>query len=495
MIEFRGISHDFGTVPVLRDVSFAVPPGATLGLVGENGAGKSTLMNVLGGNVTPRSGEMYLGGQPYAPRSPAEAVTRGVAFIHQELNLFPNLSIAENIFLTSFPTRLGLLRKRDAMKRTMALLDEVGLEHSPNILVERLSPGQRQLVEIAKALSFDARLVIFDEPTSSLSAREAEVLFELLGLAPARHFRDLHFPHIGRRAAPVRRHRCAQGRCRRRVWATRFVHRGTHDFPHGRPQPDSAVSGAKRFSVSETALEARGLTHPGIARGITFQLRRGEVLGVSGLMGAGRPRWRAYFLIGPLPGREVLLAGRPLKSSAPALRIRQGLAFVTENRREEGLCLAASIAENTGLASLRRFARRPFGWIDRIRNEAAIADMRIAVRLTPTARNTQPVATLSGGNQQKVVLAKWLLAQPLVLILDEPTRGIDIGAKYDIYQLIHQLADRGAGVLIISSEIEELIGVCDRILVMAKGEIRDALSRSEFDRERIMRAAVATGKS
>jgi ribose transport system ATP-binding protein len=238
-------------------------------------------------------------------------------------------------------------------------------------------------------------------------------------------------------------------------------------------------------------LEARQLTQPGVVRNISLSLHCGEVLGIAGLMGAGRSELaRIVFGLDPFARGEVLLKGEVISGLAPHRRIQRGLAFLTEDRREEGLCLEAAIADNISLVSLRRHARGPARLLDFAGLRQAIAEIRRAVRLTPTASDQAPVRALSGGNQQKVVLAKWLMARPDVLILDEPTRGIDVGARFDIYQLIHDLADQGAGVLVISSELEELIGLCDRILVMSHGEIREELSREAFDRERILKAAL-----
>ncbi len=499
MIEFHDIERSFSGVRVLRRVSFALPPGHTLGLVGENGAGKSTLMNLLGGNLQPDAGRMLLGGRDYAPRTPGDATRHGIAFIHQELNLFPNLTIAENLFITAFPKsgRLPLINRRALQARAAALLRQVGLALAPDTLVERLSAGERQLVEIARALSIDARLIIFDEPTTSLSAHETESLFALIGSLRARGISMIYISHTlsevlrlcddivvlrdgevvgaGPRAdfTADRMISLMVGRSLNQLYPTRS----------GKPG-------------EEVALEVKGLTQPGIVRDISFALRKGEVLGLFGLMGAGRSEL-ARLLFGLEAGARgtVLLNGAPVGAASTRRRIELGLAFLTENRRDEGLCMEAAIADNLALVSLRQHCRAPLRLLQAASLRRAVESIRKAVRLTPTARDTQPVKTLSGGNQQKVVLAKWLLARPGVLILDEPTRGIDVGAKFEIYQLIHELAEQGAGVLVISSELEELIGLCDRILVMSCGEIKDALARSEFDRERILRSALQDDKS
>ncbi|MBN2507989.1 MAG: sugar ABC transporter ATP-binding protein [Verrucomicrobia bacterium] len=477
----------------MRGVSFALSGGRTLGLVGENGAGKTTLMNILGGHYPPDEGRMWLGGVPYVPRHPQDAARCGVAFIHQELNLFGNLSIAENLFLTAFPTvgRLPCIHRGNLRRRAAALLEEVGLSAGPDTPVERLSAGEQQLVEIAKALSLDARLMIFDEPTTSLTRQETERLFARMGQLRVRGLSLIYISHnledvlrLCDDIVVLRDGEQVGGGPRAAFTVDRLVSMMvgrsiTRLFP-ARAAPVSAPP----------LLEVRHLTQPGMVADITFTLHRGEVLGLAGLMGSGRSELaRILFGLDPFARGEIRLAGRPLRP-APRRSIRRGLALVTENRREEGLCLEAAIADNLALVTLAAHARGPFGWLERAGLRRAIEGVRGAVRLTPTAPDAAPASTLSGGNQQKVVLAKWLLARPAVWILDEPTRGIDVGAKSELYQLISDLASEGTGVLVISSEIEELFGLCDRILVLSRGEIRDELARDAFDRERVLRAAL-----
>ncbi len=493
-LEFSGLAKSFSGVRVLTEVSLTVPAGHTLGLVGENGAGKSTLMNLVAGNLRPDAGEMRLNGVPHAPASSAAAAHAGVAFIHQELNLFPNLSIAENIFLTAFP-RLGgtpVIDRSRVHARTAALLTEVGLALAPDTPVERLSTGQCQLVEIAKALSQDARLIILDEPTTSLGAHETATLFALMARLKERGIAMIYISHV---LADVLR-LCddlvvlrdgavvGQGSC------NEFTHERLVSLMVGRSLTQFFPERKNRPAV-EPVLEVCNLSEPNIVHDISFTLRRGEILGVAGLMGAGRSELaRILFGLDPYAAGKIIMEGESLGRITPKQLIGRGLAFLTENRRAEGLCLEASIADNITLVALRDQTRTPFRLLDFNRWREAIATMRRAVRLTARADDAQPVRTLSGGNQQKVVLAKWLLAKPRVLILDEPTRGVDVGAKFELYQLIFELADRGAGILLISSEIEELLGLCDRILVMSRGELRADLPRAEFDREKILQAAL-----
>ena len=493
MIELRAIDKSFGGVPVLKGVSFAVSAGHTLGLVGENGAGKSTLMNILGGNHQPDAGEMRLGGQPYAPRHPQDARHGGVAFIHQELNLFGNLSIAENLFLTDFPRagRMPWIDRKALRRQAAALLQRVGLDVPAETLVEKLSAGEQQLVEIAKALASDARLIIFDEPTTSLTSQETGRLFALIGQLRAAGIALIYISHtledvlrlcddiVVLRDGEVAGSGPAPEFTLNRLVSLMVGRSITQLFPPRASSPSAAP-----------LLEVRQLSQPGIAARISFTLHRGEVLGLAGLMGSGRSELaRMLFGLDPYASGQVLLEGSPV-GPGPRENIQRGFVFLTENRREEGLCLEASIADNIALATLPAHASTVLGRLDSKGITRAVGTIRQAMGLTPAARDGSPVKTLSGGNQQKVVLAKWLLARPSVLILDEPTRGIDVGAKFDIYQLINELAAQGAGVLLISSEIEELAGLCDRILVMNRGEIHGEFARAEFDRERILAAAL-----
>lgn len=549
LLSFSGITKSFFGVAVLKDVSFIVPAGHTLGLVGENGAGKSTLMNILGGNLTPDDGQMSLGGEPHAPAAPKEATCAGVAFIHQELNLFPNLSIAENLFLAAFP-RLGQkvvrgspfvvcgstdttrvhqrttndeqravsrglpwIDRRTLRSRTTELLRQVGLDHPPDTPVERLSAGERQLVEIAKALSIEPRLIILDEPTTSLTSRETEHLFALLNRLRERGIAMIYISHALNDvlrlcdSIVVLRDGAVVGQGPRAEWTvdrmiTLMVGREMEQLFPQRPRSNlsppsestAAQVSASGAGSSDTLLEVAGVTQPGIVADISFGLRAGEVLGISGLMGSGRTELaRILFGLDPLSRGSIHLAGRPIERLSPRERVAAGLAFLTESRRDEGLCLDASIADNLSLVSLPGHASGPAGWLNQGTMNASVQSARRAVTLNASARDLQPVKTLSGGNQQKVVLAKWLLNEPRVFILDEPTRGIDVGAKHEVYSLINQLVGRGAGVLMISSEIEELIGMCDRILVMNRGRIRDEIHLHQFDRERILKAALHDG--
>lgn len=498
LLEFLGIEKAFFGVKVLKNVSFAVPPGGIVGLVGENGAGKSTLMNILGGNLQPDGGSLRFAGTDFAPSCPRDSAGRGIAFIHQELNLFPNLSIAENIYLTRFP-RAGatpFIQRGELRRRAAELLREVGLAVPPDRLLETLSAGERQLLEIAKALSIEARLIIFDEPTTSLSERETARLFALIDRLRARGLAMIYISHtlpdvlrlcdeiVVLRDGVVVGSGGTKTFTPEKLISLMVGREMTQLFPERRARAGPEPGGGP-------VLEVHAVSVPGVLENISFTLHAGEVLGLAGLMGAGRSELaRILFGLDRAGHGEIRLEGQPLRRLSPRDRIERGMAFLTENRRAEGLCLDAPVADNFTLATLPQHGRMPWRWLSNTSLQAAVQHIRGVVQLDPKARDTQPVRTLSGGSQQKVVLGKWLLLKPRVLLLDEPTRGIDVGAKFEIYRLIHQLAGGGAGVFVIASEMEELMGLCDRILVVRAGALVDDLPRAQFDRERILRAAL-----
>lgn len=506
LLSIKGVCKSFSGVQVLKDVHLEVRPGTVHSLMGENGAGKSTLMNILGGVVQPDSGGMTLRGQDYSPRNPSEATEAGVAFIHQELNLFTNLSIADNLFIDRFP-RLGrspFINKRVAKARARQLLESLNLPLSPDTLVDRLTPGERQLVEIAKALSTGAEIIIFDEPSTSLTAGETERLFRIVQDLRRQGKSMIYISHnlgnvleLADEIVVLRDGRVVDQGPKDGYTVDRMISRMVgRDINQVFPLRQSGP-------MDEIVLEVRGVSMPGIVKDIDLTLRKGEVLGLFGLMGSGRTELaRILFGLEPFERGEIRGQGIwPLhhdaerkkdKGGTPSPResIRRGMAFVTENRREEGLLMEATIVDNIGLASLPAFARpRPPRLIRGRGLREAVARVAESLRIKGGPAHRTLVKNLSGGNQQKVVIGKWLLSKPKVFILDEPTRGIDVGAKCEVYGIVNDLAARGAGILLISSEIEELMGMCDRILVMSKGQIRGVFGRNEFDREQILHAA------
>jgi ribose transport system ATP-binding protein len=493
ILQFQDIHKAFFGVPVLQGIHLDVERGSTVGLVGENGAGKSTLMNILGGVVPPTSGQMLLDGAAYEPADPGDAERAGIAFIHQELNLFTNLSIAENFFISDFPTmgRLPLLNRRDLNNRAREYLAMVDLDLSPDMAVERLAPGERQLVEVAKALSMDAGIIIFDEPTTSLTARETERLFELIRRLRADGKTIFYISHI-------------LGDVMRLSDAITVLRDGNlvvtgprHEFTIDRMISSMVGRDIENLYPQRTAppteelmLEVRNLSKAGISHHIDLQLHKGEVLGVFGLMGSGRSELaQIIFGLEDFDEGQILIDGRPAEKLSPTRNIRGGMAFVTENRREEGLMMEATVSDNLTIAALPEYTTR---WLKRVRASAMVRSVKetvevLSIKVNDAFRNE--AKGLSGGNQQKVVLGKWLMTEPSILIIDEPTRGVDVGAKYEIYEIIDRIAARGTAVLFISSEIEELTGMCDRIIVMGQGEVLGRFERSEFDREAIIRTA------
>jgi D-xylose transport system ATP-binding protein len=493
------VSKTFPGVRALDAVSFELRAGELHALVGENGAGKSTLIKILGG-VYPAGefeGELHIAGAPQRFSGIRDAERAGVAIVFQELSLVPELSVAENIFLGRLPAAGGFVRWSGLHRQAQALLDELGAAISPAAKVYGLGIGQQQLVEIAKALSHQARILVLDEPTAALNDVEAIALFRILeGLCR----RGLGIIYISHRIEEVLR---IAGRITvlrdGKVVATR--QRGSL----GRAELVSLMVGREvgqafpepQGTPGAVALTVRGLTveHPArpgtpVLSDISFSLHAGEVLGIAGLMGSGRTAL-LNVLFGAFPARatgDIRLDDKPLRLREPKDAIRAGIALVTEDRKALGLSLGASIAGNMTLAALREYASA--GILHKQQEMAAVeramADLGVKAASAETV-----VGTLSGGNQQKVVLGKWLLKRPRVLLLDEPTRGIDIAAKQEIYARIGQLARQGLALIVVSSEMEELRGLCGRILVMHNGRIAGTLARTEATPERIM--AYATG--
>jgi ribose transport system ATP-binding protein len=492
LLTLHAITKRYPGVTALQDVSFSVQPGEVLGLIGENGAGKSTLMKILGGVTEPSSGTIHLDGCDREKLTVAEALASGIAFVHQELNLFENLSVAANIMIGREPLTGGLLKLVDRRKLNnlaAPLLQQLGADFDAETSVADLSLAQMQLVEIAKALSLNARLVIMDEPTSSLNVAETDRLLQVIAALKAKGVSVIYISH---RLGEVER-------CADRVVVLRDgrlvaeLGRGEFDpetmIRHmiGRElktlyKPPAAPPGEKVLEL----IDVRTSYRP--ERAVSLDVRRGEILGLAGLVGSGRTELaRAVFGIDPPISGKIRITGNEITATSPNAAIAEGIYLVPEDRKRSGLILDFSVRQNISLANLSAFSHLG------LRDETA--EERLAERqkqeLGIRCPNTVIAAgALSGGNQQKLVLAKWLSMSPRILIFDEPTRGIDVGAKNEIYSMMRALADRGAAILMISSDMEEVIGVSDRIAVMHEGGISGFLTRDRFSEENILSLAV-----
>ena len=493
LLAMREISKRFVGVPALDAVSLQLRAGEVLALMGENGAGKSTLMKVLGGVHAPDAGTIELDGEPVSIGNVRDAKRLGIALIHQELLLCPNLDIAANAFLGSeLPAaerRLGgwleRLPRARLHERAARLLARVGLALPPSTPVSRLTPGQMQLCEIAKALGQDARIVVMDEPTASLTAAESEQLFGVIRQMKADGIGIIYISH---RMEEVRllADRVTVLRDGRHVGD--LARDATHDeivaLMVGR-QLSGEYFPQRASDPGEVSLEVRGLLVEGAPEGVSFDARRGEILGFAGLVGSGRTElMQAIFGAVPALAGSLRLDGRAFLPSSPREAIARGVCLAPEDRKRHGLVLPLPVAANISLPSIGRGT--PLGWLDRgAERHAADREMqRLNIKATSSA---QRAAQLSGGNQQKVVLAKWLGLAPRVLILDEPTRGVDVGAKAELYRHMAALARQGVTILMVSSDMEEILGMSDRVVVMHERRVRGVLLRHELDPQRVAR--------
>ncbi len=484
LLRMSGIKKSFDGVPVLKGIDLELAFGAVKGFVGGNGSGKSTTMNILGGVLKADAGRMELAGAPYDPAGPTDARTAGISFIHQELNLFPNLSVAENLSLEDYPRiggQMGVIDWRAVRSRAGAALRSVGLSISPDVEVSSLTPGEQQLVEIAKALTADPKLIILDEPTTSLTSREIDRLFGIVRELRSRNIGIIYISHaladvreicdeiIVLREGVVTDEGDVHSMVTDRIVAGMVGRSLEQVFPRRR---------APEARDTPPRLSVKGLSKRGTAKDIGFDIAPGEILGLCGLMGSGRTEVaRMVFGLDGYDSGTVAVDGIPLRPRNPREAIKRGIAFLTEDRRVEGVHLQQSIVWNIPLVRLSKEGRA-LAWLDPSRLAAEASE--IARRTNVKAASLEAlVSTLSGGNQQKVVIAKWLTLSPSILILDEPTRGIDIGAKVEIYALIAELAEQGMSVLLISSENEELLGLSDRVVVLEQGEVREVIHRAD----------------
>jgi len=494
-LRLSGVRKSYPGVLALAEFDLEVRPGEVIGLVGENGAGKSTLMKILGGIVAPDAGTIEIDGVPHAGLTVGDSIRAGIAFVHQELNLFDNLDVAANVFIGREPRKYGILNLVDREKQRASakpLLRRLGANFSPDAPVAKLSLAQQQLVEITKALSQDARLVILDEPTSTLPIAETERLLDVIKGLKAQGIAVIFISH--------RLHEVE--RASDRVIVLRDgVLVGT--LQHDEINHDAMVRlmigrdlrvtyskpRASRGAVALAARDVRTAAFP--TQGVNLDLHRGEILGLAGLVGSGRTEFaRALFGIDPIFGGTVALAGTPLVIRNSCDATARGIFLVPEDRKGEGILLDLPISQNISLPNLSAYASAGIASPAREKAQAERSKRDLDIRTPSVSVRT---GSLSGGNQQKVSLAKWLAMNPRVMILDEPTRGIDVGAKAEIYRLMRGLADAGVAVLMISSDMEEVIGVSDRIAVMHEGRISGMLERDRFSEENVLMLAVGRG--
>ncbi len=475
--EVEGIYKSFSSSPVLRDVSVRFHAGEVHALVGENGAGKSTLAKIIAGALTHDRGALRIDGVDHVLLTAGEAQALGVTMIFQEPTLFPDLSVAENIFLGRQPRRRGRpwLDRGAMLARTRELLDAVGSSIPAGRLVRGLSVAEMQMVEIAAAMSYDTRLLIVDEPTASLTPSEVEHLFGLLRALCRRGAAVLFIGHrleevltIADRITVMRDGEVVASRM-----AGEFTEPDLVSAMVGRPAQAAAARRVRQPGSGETLLEVSGLSRSGVFKDVSFEVGGGEIVGMAGLVGAGRSEIaRAVFGVDAPHAGSVTVCGRRLPVGNPSAAIKAGLAYVPEDRKLEGLAVQLPIYQNISILLASAVAR--LGWLRRAKERLLAAEW--FQRLDVRARSVvQPVSQLSGGNQQKVVLAKWLATDPKVLILDEPTRGVDVGAKAEIHRLIDELAQQGLGMLVISSDLREILALSDRILVIREGRLAGEL--------------------
>lgn len=489
-VKMKGITKSFGTNSVLRGVDITLRSGEIHALMGENGAGKSTLMNILTGLHKYDAGEILINNKNTVYQNPKEAEEHGVSFIHQEMNTWPQMTVVENLFIgKEIRNKFGWLNTKEMEKRAKAVFEDLGIQLDLHLEVQTLSVGQQQMIEIAKALMTNAQVLIMDEPTAALTEREIEMLFKIIMNLKQKGVAIIYISHRMEEifkisdCITVMRDGVSIDTTKTKSTTVdevvkKMVGRDLEDY-----YPE------KESKIREVLFEARQLSRSGVFNDISFTVRQGEIVGFSGLMGSGRTEiMRAIFGIDELDNGEILLEKKALKIKRPSDAIDKGIGFLTENRKDEGLILDYSIKENISLPSIDGFKKR--GLIDTTAEKDFV--QLLMKRLNVKAQNAElAVSNLSGGNQQKVVLAKWIGIGSKVLILDEPTRGVDVGAKREIYQLMNELAARGVAIIMVSSDLPEVLGVSDRIIVVHEGNIVGELNKAEATEEKIM--SLATG--
>ncbi|UOQ56806.1 sugar ABC transporter ATP-binding protein [Leucobacter allii] len=486
-LEMRGISKSFPGIRALADVDLVARAGEVHAIVGENGAGKSTLMKILAGVYQPDEGSISLNGERTRIAGPIDARKRGIGMVYQELNLVPDLTVAENIMLGSTPARLGFVRRRALTEAATSVLEAFDARIDPGAVLGSLTVSQQQIVEIAKAYAQRPSIIVLDEPTSSLSEHEAQALFHIVRRMRADGIAIIYISHrlrevldLADQVTVLRDGRQIETRAAEGLTAGEMIR-----LMVGRDLTD--IFPKREVPIGETVLEVDGLTRPGAFADVSLRVRAGEIVGLAGLVGAGRTEVaRAVFGLDRAQSGEVRVDGAPVAARTPAQGVAAGIAYVPEDRKRDGIVPSASIKDNIALPVLGGLSTA--GWISRGRERTMARTQVETLGVSPPVIE-RAVDTLSGGNQQKVVIAKWLAARPRVLILDEPTRGVDVGAKADIHEIIGELAAAGTAILLISSELPEVLAVSDRIYVLHEGRVSAELDRSEADEAAVMHAA------
>ncbi|MCQ2456799.1 MAG: ATP-binding cassette domain-containing protein [Clostridia bacterium] len=490
LLEMRNITKTFPGVKALDGVSLTVRRGTVHALMGENGAGKSTLMKCLFGIYRKDSGEVFLDGEKADFVSPRDALDHGVAMVHQELNQALKRSVTDNVWLGRYPTRLGVFTdEKEMFRETKKVLDELNVNVDPRTVMGRLPVSARQMVEIAKAVSYGAKVIVFDEPTSSLTGEETEHLFRIIGMLKEKGCGIIYISHkmeeilrISDDVTVMRDGRHVVTEPAKALTMDKLI-----KYMVGRELKERFPE--KTNVPGKVVLKVRGLSGEySSVRDVSFDLREGEILGIAGLGGAGRTEvLETLFGLAAKKSGEIILNGRRIENKNPREAIKNGFAMITEERRAGGIFGILDVTENTSVSSLERY-RTAGVFLSSRRMREATRRMSDAMRVKAPSQKTK-MRTLSGGNQQKVILGRWLLTEPKILLMDEPTRGIDVGAKYEIYKLILSLACEGRSVIMVSSEMPELLGVCDRILVMSGGRLAGEVDAADATQEKIMSLA------
>ncbi len=490
LLQMEHVSKYFPGVQALDDVDFEVYPGEILGFVGENGAGKSTLIKILSGVYTMDSGSIRLDGQLVRPRDTQDAQNLGISTIFQELALVPHLSVAENVFLNQEPLRvpaIGMVDFQQMYERSEAILRDLGADISGRTPVKHLTVAAQQMVEIAKAMSHNARVILMDEPTSALSSKEVDALFELMHNLKGRGIPVVFVSHRLEEIVKIA-DRIIVMRDGKRVGMLTKEEATEESIIRLMVGRDIGLFPKQEARIGDPIFEVRHLSGDNGVRDVSFQVRKGEILGLAGLIGAGRTEVIQLITgIDFRTGGEILIDGQPVDIKSPVDAVAMGIGWVPEDRKRHGLLLEMDVQKNISLAILSRISNR-IGKLQTSK-ERAIANRYVDALSIATPGLDQTVSNLSGGNQQKVVLAKWLASEPKILIMDEPTRGIDVGAKAEVHAIISELAQQGIGILMVSSEMPEIIGMSDRVIIMCQGRVTGEVSGADMTQENIMTLA------